>query len=70
MFMFMFILYHITVICVLILVGYLQLPEPVLPPDRMAQIDLSCADGPPSYQSDDVTDVLRNLDHCLVADSL
>jgi len=28
------------------LVGYPQMPEPVIPPGRLAQIDLSCVDVP------------------------
>jgi len=40
----MFIVSHATVCFCMFLVGYPQTPEPVIPPGRLAQIDLSCVD--------------------------
>jgi len=42
----MFIVSHATVCFCMFLVGYPQTPEPVSPPGRLAQIDLSCVDVP------------------------
>jgi len=41
-----FIVSHATICFCMFLVGYPQTPEPVIPPDRLAQIDLSCVDVP------------------------
>jgi len=40
----MFVVSHATVCFCMFLVGYPQTPEPVIPPGRLAQIDLSCVD--------------------------
>jgi len=42
----MFIVSHATVCFCMCLVGYPQTPEPVIPPGRLTQIDLSCVDVP------------------------